>query len=194
MADAKSIKILAFSGSARKDSVNKKLLAVAAQGVREAGATLTLADMRDFPMPLYDGDLEEQSGMPDRAKAFKQLMIEHHGLLIACPEYNSSISPMLKNTIDWASRPAPGEKPLAAFAGKVVGLVAASPGAMGGYRGLQQVRYILGNIRAIVLPDMFALSSAYEAFDAAGTLTDPKKRESAMGVGRELVNTLRKLL
>lgn len=193
MADASALKILAFSGSARRDSLNKKLLAVAAQGAREAGATVNVVDFRDYPMPIYDGDLEAASGLPERAQAFKTLMIEHHGMLIACPEYNSSITALLKNALDWASRPAPNEKPLVAFAGKVAGLVAASPGAMGGYRGLQQVRYILGNIRTIVLPDMFALNSAHEAFDAAGNLTDPKKRESAMGVGREVVGTLRKL-
>lgn len=187
------VKILAFSGSARKDSLNKKLLTVVAQGAREAGAHVTIADLRDFPMPIYDGDLEEQSGMPERAAAFKKLMIEHHGFLIASPEYNSSFSPLLKNTIDWASRPAKGEAPLAAFAGKVAGLVSASAGAMGGYRGLQQVRYVLGNIRCIALPDMFALSGADQAFDAAGNLTDPKKRDLAMGVGRDVVSKVRKL-
>ncbi len=194
MADAKSVKILAFSGSSRAASLNKRLLAVAVQGAKEAGATVTVADLRDFPMPIYDGDLEDKSGIPDRAKAFKDLMIDHHGFLIACPEYNSSVTALLKNVIDWASRPAPNEKPLAAFAGKVAGLVAASPGAMGGYRGLQQARYILGNIRTIVLPDMFALNSAHEAFDPAGNMTDPKKKELAMNVGRDVFNTLRKLV
>ncbi len=121
-------------------------------------------------------------------------MIEHHGFIIACPEYNSSFSPLLKNTIDWASRPAKGETPLVAFAGKVVGLVAASGGAMGGYRGLQQVRYVLGNIRSIVLPDMYALSQAHEAFDASGAMTDPKKREMAMNVGKDVVAKTRKLI
>lgn len=190
---ADTVKILAFSGSARKDSFNRKLIAVAARGAQDAGAQVTLADFRDYPMPLYDGDLEDQSGMPERALAFKKLMIDHHGFLISSPEYNSSFPPLLKNAIDWASRPAPNEKPLIAFAGKACGLLSASPGAMGGYRGLQQVRYVLGNIGVIVLPGMFALPAAHEAFDASGALTDPKKRESAMNIGRDLTAVLRKL-
>jgi NAD(P)H-dependent FMN reductase len=186
-------KILAFSGSTRKASINTKLLHVAVQGAKEAGAQVTLIDLADYPMPIYNGDLEEQSGMPERAQAFKNLMIQHQGFLIACPEYNSSFTPLLKNAIDWASRPAKGETPLIAFAGKVAGLVSASAGAMGGYRGLQQVRYVLGNIRCIVLPDMFALSGADTAFDAQGNLTDPKKRDSAMNVGRDVANKVRRL-
>lgn len=193
MPDASSIKILAFSGSSRKDSLNKKLLAVAVQGAREAGATVTVADLRDFPMPIYDGDLEAASGLPQHAKRFKDLMIEHHGFLIASPEYNSSFSPLLKNTIDWASRPEPNQKPLVAFAGKVAGLVAASGGAMGGYRGLQQVRYVLGNIRCLVLPDMYALSGADTAFGPDGSMTDPKKKDAAMNVGRDVVAKLVRL-
>jgi NAD(P)H-dependent FMN reductase len=187
-------KILAFSGSTRRASLNTKLLHVAAQGARDAGGRVTLVDLADYPMPIYNGDLEEESGMPERAGAFKRLMIEHDGFVIACPEYNSSFTPLLKNAIDWASRPASGEAPLAAFAGKVAGLVSASAGAMGGYRGLQQVRYVLGNIRCIVLPDMFALSGADQAFDASGNLTDPKKRELAMNVGRDVVAKARKLV
>lgn len=187
------VKVLAFAGSARKDSMNKKLVAVAAQGAREAGGEVTLVDLRDFPMPIYDGDLEAASGLPEHARRFKRLMIEHHAFLIACPEYNSSFTPLLKNVLDWASRPEPGEKPLLAFAGKVAGLVGASAGAMGGYRGLQQVRYVLGNIRCIVLPDMFACGGADQCFDASGNCTDPKKQEMAMNVGRDVVSTARRL-
>lgn len=191
---ASDVRILAFSGSARRGSLNTRLLAVAAEGARAAGAGVTLVDMREFPMPLYDGDLEDQSGMPERAAAFKRLMIGHHGFLIACPEYNSSFTPMLKNAIDWASRPAQGEPPLAAFAGKVAGLVSASAGAMGGYRGLQQVRYVLGNIRTIVLPDMFALNGADQAFDESGAMRDPKKADLARGIGRAVAETARRMI
>ncbi|MCA9287905.1 MAG: NAD(P)H-dependent oxidoreductase [Phycisphaerales bacterium] len=187
------VKVLAFAGSARRESINTKLLRVAAEGVTAGGGTLTLVDMRDYPMPLYDGDLEEQSGIPDRARAFKQLLIEHHGFLIACPEYNSSFTPLLKNAIDWASRPEANQAPLAAFAGKVAGLVSASAGAMGGYRGLQQVRYVLGNIRTIVLPEMYALGGADQAFDERGAMKDAKKAEMARSVGRNVVETARRL-
>ena len=188
------VKVLAFSGSARRESLNTKLLRVAVEGVTAAGGTLTLVDMRDYEMPIYDGDLEERSGIPERARAFKQLMIDHHGFLIACPEYNSSFTPLLKNAIDWASRPEPNQTPLVAFAGKVAGLVSASAGAMGGYRGLQQVRYVLGNIRTIVLPDMYALSGADQAFDDSGAMKDPKKADMARNIGRNVAETARRLM
>ena len=121
---------------------------------------MTLLDLRDYPMPLYDGDLEEASGIPEPARRFKQVLIEHDGFLIASPEYNSSISPALKNAIDWASRPVPGEPALVAYQGKTAGLMAASPGALGGLRGLVHVRAILGNIGVLVIPEQIAVSSA----------------------------------
>ena len=128
-------RILAFAGSARTASINKKLAAAAAGYAREAGAEVTVADLRDFAMPLYDGDLEEAEGMPDGARQFKQLLVEHDGLLIASPEYNSSLSPLLKNVIDWASRSESDEEPpLAAFRGKAAGIMATSPGKLGGLR------------------------------------------------------------
>jgi chromate reductase, NAD(P)H dehydrogenase (quinone) len=186
--------ILAFAGSTRTGSFNKKLIQVAAQGVRDAGAVVTVLDLRDLPMPLYDGDLEEQEGMPANAQAFKTLLIEHHGLLIASPEYNSSISGVLKNAIDWASRPAEGEPPLVAFTGKVASLMSASPGGLGGLRGLIPLRSILGNIGVIVLPDQIAISKAHEAFDDEGRLQDEKKAASVMGLGKNTAQMLFKLL
>src|SRR2546422_11581460 len=134
-------KILAFAGSTRTESFNKKLIKIAAQGARNAGAEVTLVDLRDLPMPLYDGDLEANSGLPENAKKFKELMFANNGLLISSPEYNSSFSGVLKNAIDWASREATDdEKPLACFVGKVAVLMSASPGALGGLRGLVQLR------------------------------------------------------
>ena len=123
-------RILAFAGSARRDSLNKKLLQVAVAGARAAGAEVTVLDLRDLPLPLYDGDLEAAEGLPANARALKQQLRAHAGLLLACPEYNSSVTPLLKNAIDWASRAEPGEAPLACFEGKVAGLVSASPGAL----------------------------------------------------------------
>ena len=176
--------ILAFAGSTRIDSYNKKLVRVAADGARAGGATVTYLDLRDLPMPLYDGDLEASEGIPANAKAFKRLLLDHRGLLIASPEYNSSISSVLKNAIDWASRAEPGEAALACFNGKVAGLVAASPGALGGLRGLVTLRSILGNIRVLVVPEQVAVSKANEAFAPDGTMTDAKQRDAVMGVGR----------
>ena len=98
-------KILAFSGSARKSSFNQKLVTIAAEGANAAGADITLINLADYPMPMFDEDLEASEGMPAAARAFKQLLIDHDGLLIASPEYNSAFSPLLKNAIDWATRP-----------------------------------------------------------------------------------------
>ncbi|MBZ0171876.1 MAG: NAD(P)H-dependent oxidoreductase [Phycisphaerales bacterium] len=179
-------RILAFAGSARRESFNLRLLKVAAQGAREAGAEVTVLDMNDHRFPLFDEDSEADQGTPEAVTAFKALMKAHDGILIASPEYNSSFSPLLKNTIDWATRPAQGEAPLECFRGKVAGLVSASPGYYGGYRGLQQVRYVLGNIGVVVLPDMFALPRAHEAFTDAGSLVDPKQQEMARGLGATL--------
>lgn len=110
-----AVKILAFAGSARKASFNKKLVKVAVEGAKKAGAEVTYLDFRDLPLPLYDEDLESVEGLPDNALKLKALMKEHHGFLIACPEYNSSITPLLKNAIDWASRQSAGEPPLVCF-------------------------------------------------------------------------------
>ncbi len=186
-------KILAFAGSTRVESFNKKLLRIAIGGARTAGAEVTHLDLRDIPMPLYDGDLEASEGLPHNAKRFKQLMIEHDGLLISCPEYNSSISGVLKNAIDWASRPEPNEPPLVAFSGKVASLMSASPGALGGLRGLATVRSILGNINVLILPNQVAVPRALAAFDEGGNLKDEKQRLSVEKLGRELTDALRRL-
>ncbi len=186
-------KILAFAGSTRTDSFNKKLVKVAVAGARAAGADVTLLDLRDLPMPLYDGDLEAKEGIPPTALQFKALMLAHQGLLIAAPEYNSGISGVLKNAIDWASRAAAGEAPLASFAGKVASLMSASPGALGGLRGLVHVRSILGNIRVLVLPEQVAVSRAHEAFNPDGALKDAKQQASVEQLGRNLADILTKL-
>ncbi len=189
-----NVRILAFAGSARRDSVNKKLLQAAAAGVREAGAEVTIIDLADHPMPLYDGDLEAGEGLPDNAHKLKALFREHHGLLLACPEYNGSITPLMKNTIDWVTRPAGSDEPtLAAFEGKTAGLVSASPGALGGLRGLAHVRQILSGIRVHVIPQQHALARAGDAFDTDGRLTDPRTDATVKGVGRALAETTAKL-
>src|ERR1035437_1107676 len=131
-----AVKILAFAGSLRMGSFNKKLVKIAAEGARKAGAEVTLIDLKDFPLPIFDEDLERSAGLPADGRKLKDLFLAHDALLISAPEYNSSISAVLKNTIDWVSRPVPGEAPLGCFDGKVAGLMSASPGALGGLRGL----------------------------------------------------------
>ena len=184
-------KILAFAGSAQKNSWNKKLIQIAAEGAREKGAEVTLIDLKDFPLPIFDQDLESASGLPENAKKIKKLFIEHDGLLLACPEYNSSITPLLKNVIDWVSRAeTKDEKPLSAYQGKVAALLAASPGGLGGLRGLVTVRSILGNISVIVLPEQMAVSKAHEAFDTTGKLKDPKQEAAVKKIGANLADFL----
>jgi len=188
-------RILAFGGSLRRASFNQKLAALAAAGAREAGAEVTLIALRDFPLPVFDQDLEDVAGMPVAAKELKQLFLEHHGLLIAAPEYNSSITAALKNAIDWVSRAeSDDEAPLAAFTGKTAILCAASPGALGGLRGLVTVRSILGNIGVTVLPDQVAVSRAQEAFKADGTLADEKQTARVKQLGTQLARQLVKML
>jgi chromate reductase len=186
-------RILAFAGSLRRDSFNKKLVSIAAHGAREAEAEVTLIDLKDFPLPLFDQDLEAEQGIPENWKKLKKLFIDHDGLLIASPEYNSSITAVLKNAVDWVSRPAPNEPPLVGFKGKVATLMSTSPGALGGLRGLVHVRSILGNIGVIVLPDQIAVAKAHEAFHADGSLKDPKQQAGIEGLGKTLASFLAKL-
>ena len=186
-------RILALAGSARSDSYNKQLVRIAAKAASAAGAEVTLVDLRDYPLPLFDEDLEKEQGLPENAAQLKLMFIEHQGLLLSCPEYNSSITPLLKNTIDWVSRRAEGEAPLTAYRGKVAALMAASPGALGGLRGLVHVRSILSNIGVIVLPDQVAVPRAFEAFDDEGNLKDEKQLEKVASISRSLAETLGRL-
>ena len=186
-------KILAFAGSTRTDSFNKKLVKIASAGAIEGGADVTVIDLRDFAMPLYDGDLEQQQGLPSTARKLKDLMLSHQGFLISAPEYNSSISGVLKNTIDWVSRPSEGEEPLACFKGKVAGIMSASPGALGGLRGLVHVRAILENISVLVIPDQIAVSKAHEVFNTDGTLKDKKQEDHVKKIGSNVAKLLLKL-
>ena len=183
-------RILAFAGSTRRESFNKKLVQFAVKGAREADDEVTLLDLKDFPLPLFDQDLEVEQGMPDNGTKLKRLFIEHDGLLISSPEYNSSITAVLKNAIDWVSRPAPDEPPLVAFRGKVATLMSASPGALGGLRGLVHVRSILGNIGVIVLPDQVAVPKAHEAFLPDGSLNDAKRQAGIEALGKTLASFL----
>ena len=189
----KKATILAFAGSARNDSWNKKLVHIAADGAHAAGAIVTEVDLANYPMPIYDGDLEAREGQPNSAKALKALMVENDGFLIASPEYNSGYSPLLKNAIDWTSRPFPNETRLLAFAGKTAALMSASPGTLGGLRGLVQLRQVLSNIQVLVLPDQVTLATAQNAFNNEGGLADEAKHQETIKLGAKLANFLCKL-
>lgn len=192
---SKTPKILVFGGSLRRDSFNQKLAAIVAEGAREAGAEVTLIALRNFPLPVFDQDLEDASGKPEQAARLKAIFREHDGLIIASPEYNSSITAALKNAIDWVSRAdSDDEPPLSALSGKTAVLCSASPGALGGLRGLVHLRSILGNIGITVLPDQVAVGGAYQAFDADGNLADEKQAARVKGLGAALTRHLSKLL
>jgi chromate reductase len=187
------VRLLAFAGSARRDSFNKKLLTALVEGARAAGAEVTRIDLRDWPLPLYDGDLEAEQGLPVQARALKTLMREHDGLLLACPEYNSSITPLLKNTIDWCTRREGDEPVLVCFRGKVAGLSSTSPGALGGVRSLAVVRALLGGLGMHLWPEQVALPLAASAFDAAGMVADPKRRAAVEAIGAGTADLARRL-
>lgn len=167
-------RILAFAGSARKDSINKKLVQLAARKAEAKGATVTYIDLNDYPMPLYHGDLEDSEGVPENARKIRDLFQEHDGLMIACPEYNSSITPLLKNTLDWISRPDGDTPGGVAFKGRVAALMATSGGALGGLRGLDHVREILANVGVHVVPMQAAVGGFDSAIGADGELTNER--------------------
>ncbi|ASC74147.1 NADPH-dependent quinone reductase ArsH [Halomicronema hongdechloris C2206] len=188
-------KLLAFAGSLRRDSFNKKLVKIAAAGAEAAGAKVTYVDLKDYPMPIYDQDWFDQHGFPESVLQLKGLMKDHHGFLIASPEYNSSISGALKNMIDWTSRPEEGEAPLSltCFKGKTAAIMATSPGGLGGLRGLNHVRSILENIGVLVIPDQKAIPGAYQAFDEAGNLVDEKTHDAIASIAAKLADVTAKL-
>ena len=185
---ANPIRILAFSGSARRESLNKKLLAVTVKAVRDAGGEVTLIDLTDLPLPLYNGDLEDAEGMPANATKMIKLILEHSALLIASPEYNSMITPLLKNTIDWCSRA--DDNP---FTGKVAAVVSASPGPFGGVRSMKLAQQLLLHLGCQVVPAQCFLIKAHEAFDEKGALKEARNQKSVQTLATELLRTTRLL-
>ena len=177
-----SARILVFAGSARRDSLNKKLARIAAEAVRAAGGEATYIDLQDYPMPLYHGDLEAAEGMPPNGMRLRELFMQHDALLIASPENNSSVSALLKNTLDWVSRSIGDGKGdnngVAPYRDKVAAMVGASPGAFGGVRGLMHLRQILAALGVTVLGTQLTLPRAHEAFDESGALRSAATHEA----------------
>lgn len=157
------LKVLAFAGSTRADSFNKKLVLEAAEQARQMGAKVTIVDLKDFPMPLYDADHEKQSGMPENAKKLRKMMIEHDAMIICTPEYNASVSAVLKNAIDWTSRSESGGSSRDAYKGKKVVIMSAAAGRGGGARALVHLRAILEDVGATVVPSQVGVARAYES-------------------------------
>ncbi|WP_321803467.1 NAD(P)H-dependent oxidoreductase [Burkholderia sp. BCC1993] len=189
-----SVRILAINGSGRRDSLNRKLLDIAARGAAEAGAEVAFVRLADFGLPLYDGDLEADEGIPAGVRHLQALLAGHQGLLVATPEYNGGYTALLKNALDWASRPcADGSSGVALFAGKAAALISASPGPMGGLRSQTGMRAVLDKLGMIVVPQSFALGAAHEAFDAEDQLKDRQAARLVGEVGASLVRVASRL-
>jgi chromate reductase, NAD(P)H dehydrogenase (quinone) len=188
-------KILVFAGSIRTGSHNVRLAALAAKELLLAGADVTRISLVDYPMPLYDGDLEAKSGTPDNAVKLKQLISAHQGVFIASPEYNASVAPLLKNTIDWISRVRErGEPPLAAYKNRVFALGGASDGAYGAMRSLMALRQVLElGCGALVIPDQIAVMRASDAFDEMDNLKDERSANLLKRVAERLTDMAREM-
>lgn len=185
-------RILAFGGSLRAASFNQQIALLAAKGAREAGAEVTVIALRDYPLPIFDQDLESEFGMPENARKLKDLFLAHNGLIIASPEYNSTITAALKNAIDWVSRAtSDNEPPLAALAGKTAAILAASPGGYGGSRGLAQLRPFLQNINITVIEQQITIPKVHEIIGADGSLEKEDVANAVRLLGAELVAAMR---
>jgi len=171
-ANSVPVRVLVFAGSLRAASLNKKLARLAAELVREAGADATFVDLKDYPLPLYDGDLESASGLPANARKLKDLFITHDAFIIACPEYNAGVTGALKNAIDWVSRQDGNESGVLPYEGKVVGLCSAAGGVLFGIRAMEMLQGILMNLGCLVVPKRLGVPRASQAFDAGDRLTD----------------------
>ena len=188
------VRLVAFAGSLRADSYNHALLTFAVEQARGAGAQVELLRLADLDLPHMDEDLERKAGLPPGAKRLKELLIGAHGMLIASPEYNGAPSGVLKDAIDWCTRTeSDDEPPLAAFKGKVAGLMAASPGRLGGLRGLVHLRTILSGIGVHVIPEQHAVAGAHEALGDGGRPKQDFNAQGVAGVARRAVEVARAL-
>lgn len=194
---AKPARILAFAGSARRDSLNKKLAKAAAKLISVPGVEVTFVDLDDFPLPVYHGDLEAAQGMPANALALREIFIAHDALLIASPENNQSVTALLKNTLDWLSRGIGDGKEarsgLAPFRGKIAALMGATPGPYGALRGMPHLRQILASLGVTVLGPQVGVPRAHDVFDENGAIKDTHVAKSVESLVAALVEFTRKV-
>jgi NAD(P)H-dependent FMN reductase len=188
-----TIKLLAFDGSGRPESINAKVLDIVVSAIRSEKIEVTRINLRDYHLPIYEMDDEIAHGLPQAAIDLKKLFNEHHGLLIASPEYNGAPTALLKNAIDWASRKHGDEKPLQAFKGKVAGLISASPGKLGGLRGIYMLNTILFGLGSIVLPEIIALGGSNDAFDENGQLKNDPDKNAAKNLAARIIDVTTRL-
>ena len=185
-------KILGFAGSTRRESWNRKVLEIAVAGARSEGADVTVVNLDDYPMPIYNANWHVEHGVPGAMLELRKLMMSANGLLIASPEYNTSITPLLKNTIDWLSQEVNGESGNAPFEGKIGGLMGASNGGFGTIRALPHVSYILSNLGVFMLP-VVAVPGVAKSFDESGNMTNERTKKTLSGLGARLAKTIVKL-
>ena len=190
-----ALKILVIPGSLRTGSLNARLAATAAHEFSQAGADVTRISLADFPLPIYDGDLQSKSGVPKNALNLKRMMSAHHGVLIVTPEYNSSVPPLVKNTIDWVSRVQDGQESRGqVFRERPFAIAAASEGRLGGTRALAALRLILSACHATVIPNQLALSFASEAYDDMDRLKQPADVEAMAALVRQLIEVSQSMM
>ncbi len=189
----KDVRILVLSGSIRAGSYNTQLAGLVAKHAALADARVTQISLADYPMPIFDQDLEKEKGLPEAARKLKAQFQRHNGVFIASPEYNTAVTPLPKNTLDWVSRQSEqGEAPASAFKDRVFALGAASPGALGGMRGLMGLRTIMEiGLGALVIPDMITVPAAGSAFDEHGELTNERASKMLQTMVRRLIDEIR---
>ena len=190
-----ALKILVIPGSLRSGSHNVKLAAVGAYEFARAGAEVTRISLGDFPLPIYDGDLQARSGVPKNAVNLKRMIASHHGVLLVTPEYNSSVPPLVKNAIDWITRVQDANESRGqVFREKPFAIAAASESRLGGSRALSALRLILSACQAIVIPNQFALSFADQAYDDMDRLKNPSDIEAMRALVRQLIEVSQRMM
>ena len=190
-----ALKILVIPGSLRSGSLNAKLAAVLAQELAQSGADVTRISLGDFPLPIYDGDLQAKSGVPQHAVNLKRMIGAHHGVLIVTPEYNSSVPALVKNTIDWVSRVQdPHETRGQVFHGRAFAIAAASGNRLGGTRALAALRLILTACHATVIPNQLALSFAEQAYDDMDRLKHQADIDAMRALVRQLIDHSQRMM
>jgi chromate reductase, NAD(P)H dehydrogenase (quinone) len=190
-----ALKILVIPGSLRSGSLNARLAALAAYELVQLGAEVSRISLADFPLPIYDGDLQTKSGVPKNAVNLKRMMSAHHGVLIVTPEYNSSVPALVKNTIDWVSRVQDAQEARGeVFRGRAFAIAAASESRLGGTRSLAALRLILTACQATVIPNQLALSFASSAYDDMERLKHPADIEAMGAMARQLIDVSQRMM
>jgi chromate reductase, NAD(P)H dehydrogenase (quinone) len=190
-----ALKILVIPGSLRTGSLNARLAAAATYELAQAGAEVTRISLGDFPLPIYDGDLQAKSGVPKHAVNLKRMIGAHHGVLIVTPEYNSSVPALLKNTIDWITRVQDAHETRGqVFRDRAFAIAAASGNRLGGTRALAALRLILAACQATVIPNQLALSFADEAYDDRDRLKHPADVEALKALARQLIDVSQRMM